>query len=155
MKVRINGYDIECTPEEFIELTRAIGKEKITQEPDGIPEINLPKDYRDWLKPNGPVTAYGCDQDYDRWFKHPDIVALYGCQITEQPSEIPVTPTYTGDTALTQKFWDDIHREKVEEFKKRRSKRHEDFLKRQSELTERERSKDFPPYLDTPKPDKE
>lgn len=146
MKVRINGYDIECTPEEFIELTGAIGKEKITQEPDGIPKINLPKDYRDWLKPYGPVTAYGCDQGF---------VALYGCQITEQPSEIPVTPTYTGDTALTQKFWDDIHREKVEEFKKRRSKRHEDFLKRQSELTERERPKDFPPYLDTPKPDKE
>ena len=39
MKVTINGYQIECTPEEFLELTRELKKE-------GIAETQiLPNDY--------------------------------------------------------------------------------------------------------------
>ena len=78
MKVRINGYDIECTPQEFKELTGgkpaenslgdiqrlpddiSLGPHVLGPYVDHIEPYRLPDDYRQWIKPSDPVTAYGC-----------------------------------------------------------------------------------------------
>lgn len=143
MKVRINGFDIECTPEEFLELTREMAKDG--QAGQSIGEIQkLPDDYKP--SPYKPNPNFPND---DTWIKHPDVVALYGCQVyTQNPFE-PTTITYTGETALDASFWEEFNKQKEADTQERRKAHYE----KQKAL--REKPKDFPPYLDCPKPSKE
>ena len=143
MKVRINGFDIECTPEEFLELTREMAKEG--QAGQSIDEIQqLPDDF----KPN-PYKPNPHFPNDDTWIRHPDVVALYGCQVYPQNPFEPTTITYTGETALDANFWEEFNKQKEADTQERRKAHYE----KQKAL--REKPKDFPPYLDSPKPSKE
>ena len=142
MKVRINGFDIECTPDEFLELTREMAKEG--QAGQSIGEIQkLPDDF----KPN-PYKPNPNFPNDDTWIKYPDVVALYGCQVYPQPLE-PTTITYTGETALDANFWEEFNKQKENDIEAKRKA----YYEKRKAL--REKPKDFPPYLDNPKPSKE
>lgn len=94
MKVRINGFDIECTPDEFLELTREMGK--IGQAGQSIDEIQqLPDDFKP--SPYKPNPNFPND---DTWLKHPGLIEWYGYQDHSQNPNDFVTITYTGDRAL-------------------------------------------------------
>lgn len=131
MKVIINGYQIECTPQEFLELTREMGN-------SGIAEKQvLPDDYK-------PLT-----DDYKKWIepKPNTMVALYGCQI---PGPVTYgdgsTAIYTGETSLS----DNMFKLDTEADARREDRR--EYYKRKKALREApRRPKDFPPYLDLPK----
>ena len=138
MKVRINGFDIECTPEEFLELTREMAKDG--QAGQSVDEIQkLPDDY----KPNPYII------NDDTWIKHPDVVALYGCQVYPQNPYEPTTITYTGKTALDENFWKEFNEQKEKDVEAKRKA----YYEKKKALSEK--PKDFPPYLDSPKPSKE
>ena len=142
MKVRINGFDIECTPDEFLELTREMAKEG--QAGQSIGEIQkLPDDF----KPN-PYQPNPNFPNDDTWIKYPDVVALYGCQVYPQQLE-PTTITYTGETALDANFWEEFNKQKENDIEAKRKA----YYEKRKAL--REKPKDFPPYLDSPKPSKE
>lgn len=133
MKVTINGYQIECTPEEFLELTRELKKEGIAETqilPDNYKP--LPEDYRKWISPK-PWTE----------------VALYGCQV---PGPFTYdnggTVEYTGETSITESMFKD--NTETNNPPRARADRKE-YYERRKALREAERSKDFPPYLDLPK----
>ena len=133
MKVTINGYQIECTPEEFLELTRELKKEGITETqilPDDYKP--LPDDYRKWISPK-PWTE----------------VALYGCQV---PGPFTYdnggTVEYTGETSITESMFKD-NTETNKPPRARADKK--EYYERKKALRETERPKDFPPYLDYPK----
>lgn len=86
MKVKFNGYEIECTPQEFMELTGSQGKaDKALDEIQKLPD------------------NYKLPDDYDRWLKHPDVVALYGCQVWEPVKFTPglTNITYSGESSLS------------------------------------------------------
>lgn len=143
MKVKINGFDIECTPEEFLELTREMGK--AGQAGQSFDEIQkLPDDF----KPN-PYKPNPNFPNDDTWIRHPDVVALYGCQVYPQNPFEPTTITYTGETALDASFWEEFNKQKEADTQERRKAHYE----KQKALIEK--PKDFPPYLDSPKPNKE
>ena len=151
MKVTINGYEIECTPEEFQKLMDMFGQGTAGQSTDELRKLldrpanpyKLPDDYDKWIKPGSPVTAYGCQpaDDYDTWIKHPDVVALYGCTVPNDISVTPLTGSYTEAVTPAVKEYSEMDRR--EAFRKRR------------ELREARRNKDFPPYLDCPKSERE
>ena len=142
MKVRINGFDIECTPEEFLELTRGMAKDG--QAGQSVDEIQkLPDDF----KPN-PYQPNPNFPNDDTWIRHPDVVALYGCQVYPQQLE-PTTITYTGQTALDTNFWEEFNKQKENDIEAKRKA----YYEKRKAL--REKPKDFPPYLDSPKPSKE
>lgn len=142
MKVRINGFDIECTPDEFLELTREMAKEG--QAGQSIGEIQkLPDDFKP--QPYKPNPNFPND---DTWIKYPDVVALYGCQVYPQQLE-PTTITYTGETALDANFWEEFNKQKENDIEAKRKA----YYEKRKAL--REKPKDFPPYLDNPKPSKE
>ena len=106
MKVRINGFDIECTPKEFLELTREMGK--AGQAGQLVDEIQkLPDDFKS--SPYKPNPNFPND---DTWIRHPDVVALYGCQVS-YPNDI--NPYYTGKTALDENFWKEFNEQKEQE----------------------------------------
>lgn len=147
MKVRINGFDIECTPEEFLELTREIGK--TGQSGQSIDEIQqLPDDFKP--SPYKPNPNFPND---DTWIRHPDVVALYGCRVYSHPLE-STTIEYTGETALDANFWEEFNKQKEVDIKEvdMDAKKKAYYEKRKAL---REKPKDFPPYLDSPKPSKE
>ena len=133
MKVTINGYQIECTPEEFLELTRELKKEGIA-ETQTLPDDYkpLPEDYRKWISPK-PWTE----------------VALYGCQV---PGPFTYdnggTVEYTGGTSITESMFKD-NTENNNPSRARANKK--EYYERRKALREAERPKDFPPYLDLPK----
>lgn len=133
MKVTINGYQIECTPEEFLELTRELKKEGIA-ETQTLPDDYkpLPEDYRKWISPK-PWTE----------------VALYGCQV---PGPFTYdnggTVEYTGGTSITESMFKD-NTENNNPPRARANKK--EYYERRKALRETERPKDFPPYLDLPK----
>lgn len=133
MKVTINGYQIECTPEEFLELTRELKKEGIAETqvlPDDYKP--LPEDYRKWISPK-PWTE----------------VALYGCQVPGPFTyENGGTVEYTGGTSITESMFKD-NTETTNPPRARADKK--EYYERRKALREAERPKDFPPYLDLPK----
>ena len=140
MKVKINGFDIECTPEEFLELTRKLGG----QAGQSFDEIQkLPDDF----KPN-PYKPNPNFPNDDTWIRYPDVVALYGCQVYPQKPFEPTTITYTGETALDASFWEEFNKQKENDMDAKKA-----HYEKQKAL--REKPKDFPPYLDSPKPSKE
>lgn len=142
MKVRINGFDIECTPDEFLELTREMAKDG--QAGKSIGEIQkLPDDF----KPN-PYKPNPNFPNDDTWIKYPDVVALYGCQVYPQQLE-PTTITYTGETALDANFWEEFNKQKENDIEAKRKA----YYEKRKAIGEK--PKDFPPYLDNPKPSKE
>ena len=142
MKVRINGFDIECTPDEFLELTREMAKEG--QAGQSIGEIQkLPDDF----KPN-PYQPNPNFPNDDTWIRHPDVVALYGCRVYPHPFE-STTTTYTGETALDANFWEEFNKQKEVDMDAKKKA----YYEKRKAL--REKPKDFPPYLDSPKPSKE
>ena len=133
MKVTINGYQIECTPEEFLELTRELKKEGIAETqvlPDDYKP--LPDDYRKWISPK-PWTE----------------VALYGCQVPGPFTyENGGTVEYTGGTSITE----DMFKSNTETNNPPRARADKkEYYERRKALREAERPKDFPPYLDLPK----
>ncbi len=140
MKVTINGYQIECTPEEFLELTRELKKEGIA-EPQILPDDYkpLPDDYRKWISPK-PWTE----------------VASYGCQVPgpftygngECTYEKIEPAEYTGRTSITESMFKD-NTETNKPPRARADKK--EYYERKKALREAERPKDFPPYLDFPK----
>lgn len=141
MKVKINGFDIECTPEEFLELTREMGK--AGQAGQSFDEIQkLPDDFKP--SPYKPNPNFPND---DTWIRHPDVVALYGCQVYPHPLE-STTIAYTGETALDANFWEEFNKQKEADIDAKKA-----HYEKQKAL--REKPKDFPPYLDSPKPNKE
>lgn len=133
MKVTINGYQIECTPEEFLELTRELKKEGIAETqvlPDDYKP--LPEDYRKWISPK-PWTE----------------VVLYGCQVPGPFTyENGGTVEYTGGTSITESMFKD-NTETTNPPRARADKK--EYYERRKALREAERPKDFPPYLDLPK----
>lgn len=143
MKVRINGFDIECTPDEFLELTREMAKEG--QAGQSIGEIQkLPDDF----KPN-PYKPNPNFPNDDTWIKYPGVVALYGCQVYPQNPFEPTTITYTGETALDANFWEEFNKQKENDIEAKRKA----YYEKRKAIGEK--PKDFPPYLDSPKPSKE
>ena len=102
----------------------------------------LPDDF----KPNPYNPNFPND---DTWIRHPDVVALYGCQVYPQNPFEPTTITYTGETALDASFWEEFNKQKEVDIE---AKRKAEYEKRKAL---REKPKDFPPYLDNPKPSKE
>jgi hypothetical protein len=134
MKVTINGYEIECTPEEFQKLMDIFGQGSTGQSVDEFRK--LPDSIE-----IGPTNPYKLPDDYDRWIKHPDVVALYGCTVSNDISVTPLTGSYTEAVTPAVKEYSEMDRR--EAFRKRK------------ELREARRNKDFPPYLDCPKPEQE
>lgn len=133
MKVTINGYQIECTPEEFLELTRELKKEGIAETqilPDDYKP--LPEDYRKWISPKP-------------WSE----VALYGCQVPGPFTyDNDKTVEYTGGTSITA----DMFKSNTETNNPPRARAdRKEYYERKKALREAERPKDFPPYLDLPK----
>lgn len=143
MKVRINGFDVECTTEEFLELTREMAK--AGQASQSIDEIQqLPDDFKP--SPYKPNPNFPND---DTWFKHPGLIEWYGCQDYPQNPNDFVTITYTGDTALFDaNFWEEFNKQKENVINGKKA-----YYEKQKAL--RKKPKDFPPYLDSPKPSKE
>ena len=133
MKVTINGYQIECTPEEFLELTRELKKEGIAETQILPDDFNsLPDDYRKWISPKP-------------WSE----VALYGCQVPGPFTyDNDKTVEYTGRTSITA----DMFKSNTETDNPPRARADKkEYYERRKTLREAERPKDFPPYLDLPK----
>ena len=122
MKVRINGFDIECTPEEFLRLTRET--DKAGQAGQSVDEFQtLPDDVK-----IGPYEPNPNFPNYDTWKIHPD----------------DIIPFYAGKTAVDENFWKEFNEQK----EKDTGKAH--YCEKLKAL--KEKSKDFPPYIDCPKP---
>ena len=133
MKVTINGYQIEFTPEEFLELTRELKKEGIAETQILPDDYNpLPDDYRKWISPKP-------------WSE----VALYGCQVPGPfTCDNGKTVEYTGETSITA----DMFKSNTEADNPPRAREtRKEYYERRKALREAERPKDFPPYLDLPK----
>ena len=124
MKVRINGFDIECTPEEFLRLTREM--DKAGQAGQSVDEFQtLPDDIKIGSyepNPNFP--------NYDAWKIHPD----------------DIIPFYAGKTAVDENFWKEFNEQKEQDARKTH------YCEKPKAL--KEKPKDFPPYIDCPKPGK-
>lgn len=130
MKVRINGFDIECTPEEFLRLTREMGK--AGQAGQSIDEFQqLPDDFK--FNPYKPNPYFLND---DTWKRHPD----------------DFNPSYTGKTAIDENFWKEFNEQKEKQFNEQKEKdsRKTHYCEKLKAL--KEKSNDFPPYIDCPKP---
>ena len=124
MKVRINGFDIECTPEEFLRLTREIGK--AGQAGQLFDEFQtLPDDFK--IGPYKPNPYFLND---DTWKRHPD----------------DFNPSCAGKTAVDENFWKEFNEQKEKEA----GKAH--YCEKLKTL--KEKPKDFPPYIDCLKPGK-
>lgn len=122
MKVRINGFDIECTPEEFLRLTRET--DKAGQAGQSVDEIQtLPDDVK-----IGPYKPNPNFPNYDTWKIHPD----------------DFNPSCAGKTAVDENFWKEFNEQKEMDA----GKAH--YCEKLKAL--KEKSKDFPPYIDCPKP---
>ena len=124
MKVRINGFDIEYTPEELLRLTREMGK--AGQAGQSVDEFQtLPDDIK-----IGPYEPNPNFPNYDAWKIHPD----------------DIIPFYAGKTAVDENFWKEFNEQKEQDARKAHYYEKPKALK--------EKSKDFPPYIDCPKPGK-
>ena len=124
MKVRINGFDIECTPEEFLRLTHEM--DKAGQADQSVDEFQtLPDDIK--IGPYEPNPYFLND---DIWKRHPD----------------DFNPTCAGKTVVDENFWKEFNEQKEKDAKKA------DYYEKPKAL--KETSKDFPPYIDCPKPGK-
>ena len=124
MKVRINGFDIECAPEEFLRLTREMGK--AGQAGQSVDEFQtLPDDIK-----IGPYESNPNFPNYDTWKIHPD----------------DIIPFYAGKTAVDENFWKEFKEQKEKDSRKAHYYEKPKALK--------EKPKDFPPYIDCPKPGK-
>ena len=124
MKVRINGFDIECTPEEFLRLTCEMGK--AVQAGQSVDEFQtLPDDIK-----IGPYEPNPNFPNYDAWKIHPD----------------DIIPFYAGKTAVDENFWKEFNEQKEQDARKAHYYEKPKALK--------EKPKDFPPYIDCPKPGK-
>ena len=124
MKVRINGFDIECAPEEFLRLIREMGK--AGQAGQSVDEFQtLPDDIK-----IGPYEPNPNFPNYDTWKIHPD----------------DIIPFYAGKTAVDENFWKEFNEQKEKDSRKAHYYEKPKALK--------EKPKDFPPYIDCPKPGK-
>lgn len=124
MKVRINGFDIECAPEEFLRLTREM--DKAGQAGQSVDEFQtLPDDIK-----IGPYESNPNFPNYDTWKIHPD----------------DIIPFYAGKTAVDENFWKEFNEQKEKDSRKAHYYEKPKALK--------EKPKDFPPYIDCPKPGK-
>ena len=124
MKVRINGFDVECTPEEFLRLTREMGK--AGQAGQSVDEFQtLPDDFK--IGPYKPNPYFPND---DTWKLHPSDITL----------------RYAGKTVVDENFWKEFNEQKEKDAKKAHYYEKLKVLK--------EKHKDFPPYIDCPKPGK-
>ncbi len=124
MKVRINGFDIECTPEEFLRLTHEMGK--AGQAGQSVDEFQtLPDDFK--IGPYKPNPYFLND---DTWKRHPD----------------DFNPSCAGKTSVDENFWKEFNEQK----EKDTGKAH--YYEKLKAL--KEKPKDFPPYIDCPKPGK-
>lgn len=124
MKVRINGFDIECAPEEFLRLIREMGK--AGQAGQSVDEFQtLPDDIK-----IGPYEPNPNFPNYDAWKIHPD----------------DIIPFYAGKTAVDENFWKEFNEQKEKDSRKAHYYEKPKALK--------EKPKDFPPYIDCPKPGK-
>ena len=124
MKVRINGFDIECTPEELLRLTREM--DKAGQAGQSVDEFQtLPDDIK-----IGPYEPNPNFPNYDAWKIHPD----------------DIIPFYAGKTAVDENFWKEFNEQKEQDTRKAHYYEKPKALK--------EKPKDFPPYIDCPKPGK-
>ena len=124
MKVRINGFDIECAPEEFLRLTREMGK--ADQAGQSVDEFQtLPDDIK-----IGPYEPNPNFPNYDAWKIHLD----------------DIIPFYAGKTAVDENFWKEFNEQKEQDARKTHYYEKPKALK--------EKPKDFPPYIDCPKPGK-
>lgn len=122
MKVKINGFDIACTPEEFLRLTREMGK--TGQADQSVDEFQqLPDDFK-----IGPYKPNPNFPNYDTWKIHPDDIISF----------------YAGKTAVDENFWKEFNEQK----EKDAGKAH--YCEKLKTL--KEKPKDFPPYIDCPKP---
>lgn len=122
MKVRINGFDIECTPEEFLRLTREM--DKAGQAGQSVDEIQtLPDDFK--IGPYKPNPYFLND---DTWKRHLN----------------DFNPSCAGKTAVDENFWKEFNEQK----EKDAGKAH--YCEKLKTL--KEKPKDFPPYIDCPKP---
>ena len=124
MIVRINGFDIECTPEEFLRLTREM--DKTGQAGQSVDEFQaLPDDVKiDPYKPNPNFP------NYYTWKRHPDDSILF----------------YAGKTSVDENFWKEFNEQKEKDSRKAH------YCEKTKTL--KEKPKDFPPYIDCPKPGK-
>ena len=121
MKVKINGFDIECTPAEFLELTRETGKAGQAAQP--FDEFQtLPDDIK-----IGPYEPNPNFPNYDAWKIHPDDIISF----------------YAGKTVVDENFWKEFNEQKEKDAKKA------DYYEKLKAL--KEKPKDFPPYIDCPK----
>lgn len=124
MKVRINGFDIECTPTEFLWLTREMGK--AGQAGQSVDEFQtLPDDIK--IGPYEPNPYFPND---DTWKRHPD----------------DFNPSCAGKTAVDENFRKEFSEQKEKDAKKAH------YYEKLKAL--KEKPKDFPPYIDCPKPGK-
>lgn len=124
MKVRINGFDIECTPEEFLRLTHEM--DKAGQADQSVDEFQtLPDDIK-----IGPYEPNPNFPNYDTWKIHPD----------------DIIPFYAGKTTVDENFWKEFNEQKEKDM----GKAH--YCEKLKAL--KEKPKDFPPYIDCPKPGK-
>lgn len=124
MKVRINGFDIECAPEEFLRLTSEMSK--AGQAGQSVDEFQtLPDDIK-----IGPYEPNPNFPNYDAWKIHPD----------------DIIPFYAGKTAVDENFWKEFNEQKEKDSRKAHYYEKPKTLK--------ETPKDFPPYIDCPKPGK-
>ena len=124
MKVRINGFDIECTPEEFLRLTREMGK--AGQAGQSVDEFQtLPDDIK-----IGPYEPNPNFPNYDTWKIQPD----------------DIIPFYAGKTVVDENFWKEFNEQKEKDSRKTH------YCEKPKAL--KETPKDFPPYIDCPKPGK-
>lgn len=122
MKVRINGFDIECTPTEFLWLTREM--DKAGQAGQSVEEFQtLPDNFK--IGPYKPNPNFPND---DTWKIHPDDIISF----------------YAGKTAVDENFWKEFNEQK----EKDAGKAH--YCEKLKTL--KEKPKDFPPYIDCPKP---
>ena len=96
MKVRINGYDIECTPQEFKELTGGKPAGSSLGDIQRLPDDIAIGPYVDHFEP------YKLPDDYRQWIKPSETVALYGCQSTSQSTDM--TPVYTEKDYETERY---------------------------------------------------
>ena len=92
MKVRINGFDIECTPEEFLRLTREMEAGQSVDEFQTLPDDVKIGQYKP--NPNFP--------NYDTWKRHPDDIISF----------------YAGKTSVDENFWKEFNEQKEKDSRK-------------------------------------
>lgn len=132
MKVKINGFDIECTPEEFLRLTREM--DKAGQAGQSVDEFQqLPDDFK--FNPYKPNPYFLND---DTWKRHPD----------------DFNPSCAGKTAVDENFWKEFNEQKEKQFNEQKEKDAGKAHYCEKPKTLKETPKDFPPYIDCPKPGK-